>query len=380
MASIARVLDPLPRVQTRLAPRVLGGAVALPGHRYDQASLARAAAAVMPGMQSREGLLERFFARVGVRHRHLALPTERYGELSGFGARNDAWIEVATELGERCLAQLVDDAGIAHADIDQLTTTTVTGLAVPSLDARLMNRLPLSPHLTRVPLFGLGCLGGAAGVARTADYLRAHPRNLAVLLAVELCSLTLQHADFSVANAISSGLFGDGAAAVLLAGAEHPLAARARVAGPSRSAGPTVLASRSVFFPDTERVMGWDIVDEGFQVVLSPDVPKLVREALPLAVDAFLAEHGLCRDDIATWVSHPGGPAVLQAMEEGLTLPEGALDASRESLAEVGNLSSASVLCVLEEFRANRRPPAGSYGLLMALGPAFCAEMVLLRW
>ena len=356
------------------APRTIATSVALPSHCYRQDELARFAARMMPELQRREGFLERLFERVGVESRHLALPAEEYAELEGLEERNRAWLEVATELGLRAVSALLDEAGVPARDIGHLTTTTVTGIAVPSLDARLMNLLPFRRSLKRVPLFGLGCLGGAAGLARAAEYLRAYPDELAILLSVELCSLTLQSDDASLANIISSGLFGDGAAAVLLAGARHPLA-RER-----RTPGPELLASQSAFFPDTERVMGWDLVDGGFKVVLSPSVPDVVREHVPPAVESFLAEHGLQKSDIGTWVSHPGGPKVLAALEQGLGLAPDALRASREVLANVGNLSSASVLYLLDDYRRRRLPAPGTYGLLLAMGPAFCAELVLLRW
>jgi alkylresorcinol/alkylpyrone synthase len=358
----------------RRSPRTVGTSVRLPRHRYRQAELAAIAARLLPGLEHKEAFLARFFDRVGVEERHLALPAEAYGNLHGLEDRSRAWLETATELGQGCLAGLLDEAGVEAREVGLLTTTTVTGIAVPSLDARLMNLLPFPRSLKRVPLFGLGCMGGAAGLARTSEYLRAFPDQLAILLSVELCSLTLQLDDPSVANIISSGLFGDGAAAVLLAGPEHPLAREPRVAGPD------IVASRSAFFPDTERVMGWDVVDAGFKVVLSPDVPDVVRAEVPSAVDGFLAEHGLSRDDIATWVSHPGGPKVLDALAEGLDLGEDALDPAREALARVGNLSSASVLYILDDYRRHRAPPAGSHGLLLAMGPAFSAELVLLRW
>jgi alkylresorcinol/alkylpyrone synthase len=252
-----------------------------------------------------------------------------------------------------------------------IMTTTVTGVAVPSLDARLMNRIPFARSLKRVPLFGLGCLAGVAGLARASEYLRAYPCQTAVLLAVELCSLTMQPDDGSIANIVSSGLFGDGAAAVLLAGAKHPL---------SEGACPHVLDSRSRFFPNTERVMGWDVVDTGFKVVLSPEVPKLARTELPELVDGLLAAHGLRRDDVRTWIAHPGGPAVADAITEGLGLSPDALALSRKSLAEVGNLSSASALFLLDEVRTTQCPEPGSYGVMLAMGPAFCAEAVLLQW
>lgn len=367
LAQVAR--HPLPAPP---AARAVATAVALPPHRYRQAELAAVATRVLSSMQLRDGVIERFFERVGVEERHLALPVEAYASLSGLEDRSRAWMEVATELGQRAVRALLDEASIDAGEIGLLTTTTVTGIAVPSLDARLMNVLPFARSLKRVPLFGLGCLGGAAGLARTAEYLRAYPDELAIVLSVELCSLTLQHDDASLANLVSSGLFGDGAAAVLLAGREHPLYARMR--------GPELLASRSAFFPDTERVMGWDLVDGGFKVVLSPEVPDVVRAEIPRAVDSFLEAHELARSDIATWISHPGGPKVLAALDECLSLPEGALAPSREALATVGNLSSASVLYILDDFRRRRAPAPGAYGLLMAMGPAFCAELVLVRW
>jgi len=355
-----------------LAPSVVATSVALPRHHYKQADLAQLVTQFIDGSAHREKAVARFFERVGVGERHLALPAEEYVRLGGMEKRSRAWIQVATELGAQTIAKLLEESGLDASEIGQLTTTTVTGIAVPSLDARLMNILPFSPSLKRVPLFGLGCLGGAAGLARTAEYLRAYPEEAAILLSVELCSLTFQMDDASVANLVSTGLFGDGAAAVLMVGARHPLATRA--------ARPRVAASRSVFFPDTERVMGWDVVDSGFKVVLSADVPGIVRRHVPQAIDGFLAEHGLVRKDIATWVMHPGGPKVIDAMEESLELPEGALAATREGLARFGNLSSASVLFLLDEHRRRRAPPEGGLGVLMAMGPAFCAEMVLLRW
>jgi alkylresorcinol/alkylpyrone synthase len=210
-------------------------------------------------------------------------------------------------------------------------------------------------------------VAGAAGLARVADYLRAYPDHVGVLLSVELCSLTVQREDLSVPNLIATGLFGDGAAAAVLIGANRPCA------------GPRIVATRSVFYPDTERVMGWDISESGFRVVLSADVPTVVLEHVGGDVDAFLEEQGLSRGDIARWISHPGGPKVLQAMQQALGLSDADLEASWRSLRETGNLSSASVLMVLEDTMG--RPPAqGSYGLVVAMGPGFCAELVLLQW
>lgn len=373
-------------LQIEPSPSIAATATALPRHRYSQDDLTALAVRMMPGAQAHAGGIRRFFRQVGVTERYLALPLDEYEKLGGLERRSRAWMEVALELGERVVRALLVEAGLGAGEIGCIITTTVTGIAVPSLDARLMNVLPFSPHTKRVPLFGLGCLGGAAGVARAADYLRAFPEEAAILLSVELCSLTFQRDDGSVANVISCGLFGDGAAGVLLLGARHRLAGAAPVSlpasgdAPLAAGSPGVVASRSVFFPDTERVMGWDIVDTGFKIVLSPDVPAIVRAHVPAALDAFLAEHGVRRADVATWILHPGGPKVIDALEESLALARGTLQPTRDGLAVLGNLSSSSVLFLLDEYRRRRAPPRGAYGVLMAMGPAFCAEMVLLRW
>jgi len=341
---------------------------AFPPHYYSQAELLEEFRGLWSEQLFNLGRLEQLHTNVLVGGRHLALPIKEYAELEGFGQSNAAWVRVAQEVGAEAITDALERAGREPGEIDALFFVSVTGVATPSVDARLMNRLELPSRVKRVPIFGLGCVAGAAGIARAADYVKAYPDQMAVLLSVELCSLTLQRRDFSVANLISSGLFGDGAAAVVVVGE------------PQKAAGPSIAATRSVFYPDTERVMGWDISERGFQVVLSAEVPKVVREHLRDDVDTFLADQGLSRDDIVSWVAHPGGPKVLEAMQEALDLPEHALEVTWKSLREVGNLSSTSVLLVLEQTMATKRPPAGSLGLLLALGPGFCSELVLLRW
>ena len=343
---------------------------AFPPHFYDQDTLIAAFRELWGKRHYNLDRLERLHRNVLVGGRHLALPVEEYARLDTWGKANDAWIRVAQETGEAAVRAALAKAGLAPGDVDALYTVTVTGVATPSLDARLVNRLRLRPDVKRVPIFGLGCLAGAAGVARAADYLAGHRDEVAVLLSVELCSLTLQPEDLSIPNLIASGLFGDGAAAVVMVGSERAAA----------SAGPEVLASRSAFYYDTERVMGWDISERGFQVVLSAEVPEMVRRHLRQDVDAFLAERGLERADLASWVAHPGGPKVLEAMQEELELPPEALALTWRSLREVGNLSSTSVLLVLEETLEGHRTAPGSLGLLLAMGPGFCSELVLLRW
>ena len=341
---------------------------ALPRHVYDQATLLAALKRRWSLRYLNLERLERLHKNVLVGGRHLALPIEEYDTLTTWGRANDAWIRVAQEVGEAAVRDALARAGLETSDIGAFLFVTVTGVATPSIDARLMNRLALRPEVKRMPIFGLGCVAGAAGIARAADYVRAYPDQVALLLSVELCSLTIQREDLSIPNLIASGLFGDGAAAVLVVGDER------------EAKGPRIVGSRSIFYRDSERVMGWDISEEGFRIVLSADVPQVVRDHLREDVDAFLAEHGLSRREIASWVCHPGGPKVLEAMEETLELPPGALAVTWKSLREVGNLSSTSVLLVLADTLEAHRPPPGSYGMLLAMGPGFCSELVLLEW
>jgi len=348
--------------------RIAGVGHAFPPHFYSQEDLLAAAEAQWADKLFHRERIAQLFSNVLVGGRHLSLPLADYAELASFGEANDAWIRVALEVGAAAIERAAAAAGVTLAEIDALFTVSVTGLATPSLDARLMNRLPLAPSLKRVPIFGLGCVAGAAGIARAADYVRGFPDQVAVLLSVELCSLTLQREDLSIANLISSGLFGDGAAAVVVSGAER------------RGDGPRVVATRSAFYPGTEGVMGWDISERGFQIVLSAEVPEMVEKHLRADVDGFLAEHGLARGDVRSWIAHTGGPKVLAAMQRVLELPADALELTWKSLREVGNLSSTSVLLVLEETLRDRRPAPGSPGLLFAMGPGFCSELVLLEW
>ncbi len=358
--------------QLGAAPRVSAVGRALPKNYLDQESLIAALRGLWAKRHFNVERLEDLHRAVQVSGRHLALPLDGYVGLDTFARCNDAWIDAAQELGEAALRDGLARAGLSPADVGHLFFVTVTGIATPSIDARLANRLRMKPSLKRTPIFGLGCVAGAAGTARAADYLRAYPAEVAVVLSVELCSLTLQREDLSVPNIVASGLFGDGAAAVVLEGG-----ARA-AARPPR--GPRALATRSVFYPDTERVMGWDVVDSGFKVVLSARVPEIVREHVRGDVDAFLGEHGLARRDIRHWIAHTGGPKVLQAFEGALDLPEGALARSWRCLRDVGNLSSASVLFVLADLLDAADARAGDLGLMIAMGPGFCSEIVLLAW
>jgi|HubBroStandDraft_1064217.scaffolds.fasta_scaffold106676_1 alkylresorcinol/alkylpyrone synthase len=352
-------------------PVIRSIACALPENYYDQETLSTALwNEWRGGGDEGRARFERLHRAVGVRGRHLALTMDGYRALDSFAKSNQAWMEVATVLGMTAVESALSRAGLEPRDVDHIFFTTVTGISAPSLDARLINRMAMRPDIKRTPIFGLGCVGGAAGIARAADYLRAFPAETALLLAVEICSLTLQVRDQSIANMIASGLFGDGAAAVVLTGSARPDGPRV----------PRIIASKSIFFPDTEDMMGWKIVDSGFQVVLNAGVPDLVRDNLRAGVDSFLAEHRLSRRDIDHWIAHTGGPKVLEAMQEALEIPKCALALSWRSLEEVGNISSASVLFVANDFLESGVARPGQYGVLLSMGPGFCGELVLLQW
>jgi alkylresorcinol/alkylpyrone synthase len=348
--------------------KIISTASAFPAHYYSQKVLTAALRTYWGSEVDRPELLEGLHTRACVDGRHLAYPIEDYFGMRTFGDFNRAWMKAAEELGQLALCRALTRAGLAPREIDAIFFASVTGVGSPSIDAKLVNRLQLSPNIKRIPIFGLGCVAGAAGIARAADYVRAFPNHVAALVSVELCSLTLQKSDLSVANLISSGLFGDGAAAVLVAGDER------------EQPGPAIIATRSTFYPGTEDVMGWDISERGFRIVLSPEVPNVIREHLAVDVDGFLGDHGLTRQDIATWIMHTGGPRVLEATQEALGVGPEVLRISWDCLRRTGNLSSASVLCVLEQVMEQERPASGAYSILAAAGPGFCSELVLLRW
>lgn len=341
-------------------------------HHYSQEEISQALLAQFLDDPQLQPVLAKLHEATGVRSRNLAVPIEHYEKLDGFGTANDIFLDVGVELAEQAVTGALRDADLAPEDVDLIAFVTVTGLAVPGIEARLIPKLGMRPDVRRLPMVGMGCVAGAAGVARLHDMLSGNPDAVAVLVSVELCSLTLQRDDFSMANLVGSGLFGDGAAAVVLVGE-----ARAAELG---LIGPYVVSSRSSLYPASERLMGWDITNNGFKIVLSPEVAAVVEDNIGGDATAFLGQHDLTVADIMRWVSHPGGPKILRAVERSLDLPDDALAVTWESLARIGNLSSASVLHVLSDTLDRHPPGTGQPAMMLAMGPGFCSELVLLRW
>lgn len=341
-------------------------ATSFPKRYVSQEEITKEISSIWPDKQKH---VEQFQKSSQVSGRHLSIPLEDYKHLGDIGDRSRKWLETAIELQEKNINELLIQAELHPKDISLIVTTTVTGLSIPTLEARLMNKIGFSHNTKRLPVFGLGCLGGVAGLNRVSDYLKGHPKEAALLLATELCSLTFQFNDKSVANLVGTSLFSDGSAAVLMVGEEHPLYEKSQF---------KILNGRSFFYPDTERIMGWDIVSSGFQIVLSGDVPKIVVEEVAPNLKDFLEDSKMTSADIHFVVSHPGGPKVLDKLSEVTGKAPEEFRHSWDSLREKGNMSSVSVLHVLQKTIADKKDKH-EIGLMLAMGPAFCSEMTLIQ-
>ncbi len=355
--------------------QILAVASAFPEYYYTQRELIDAFIRYWGPLVAESGQdarkMQLFHHNVGVDGRYLARPIETYVSLT-FGEANDIWIETAHRLGAEAVTTALSRAGIRPDQPGAILFTSVTGVSSPSIDALLVNTLGLSRHIRRTPIFGLGCVAGASGIARAADYVRAYPDQYVILLSVELCSLTLQRDDVSPANLISTGLFGDGAAAVIVAGKDCPVT--------TPLPGVQIVDTLPTFYPDTEDTMGWRISERGFRIILSPNVPDVIAENVGRDLNELLARNGLTRADIGNWILHTGGPKILRGTQHALGITEADLATTWDCLRRMGNLSSASVLMVLEETMLHRRPAPGTWSILGAMGPGFCSELLLLRW
>jgi alkylresorcinol/alkylpyrone synthase len=319
------------------------------------------------------------FANGQIKERQFAVPLEWFQDDHSFGERNDLYIELATQFGakviELCLENsifLKEEIDVSH--IDAIILVSSSGVATPSLDARIMNILPFSPHTKRFPLWGLGCAGGAAGVARGYDYCKAYPKANVLVVCVELCSLTFQRNDRSKSNLIGTSLFADGAACALISGDESSLRGLTK-----QPVQPNVLATQSTLMPNSEDVMGWQLKDSGLHVVFSRDIPNIIRKWLRPNVDVFLQSQNLGLDALSEFIAHPGGKKVLDTYVQSLGISESMISESQRILKQHGNMSSPTVLYVLEEIM-KKEHENGDYGLMAALGPGFSSELLLLQW
>lgn len=351
--------------------RILAVAPVLGPHAHPQDEITATIAPLLTRDPARRALLERLHAASGVATRHLALPLDAYAHLTSFEAANDAFVRIGSDLAETASRTALAAAGLAPGDVDHVFFTSVTGVSAPSLDALLAVRLGLRPDVRRLPSFGLGCAGGAAALGHVRDHLVAHPSHAALLVSVELCSLTIQHGDDSTANLVASGLFGDGGAAVVMVGDDHPAA--------TPGAGPQVVDAATRLYPGTVDHLGWRVGGSGFRIVLAPGLPGVITEHLADDVRALLEPHDLKPRDVGAWVVHAGGPRIVDAVRDALDLDDDDVAVTRSVLARTGNLSSASVLHVLAE-ALDRTPDPGTWGVALAFGPGVGGELALLRW
>ena len=324
-------------------------------------------AGVCRGNRSMERLLP-VFDRTGVDTRYFARPLEWYADGPGFEARNAVYGECGLDLIERAASACLDTAEVTPEEIDHLFLVTTTGLTTPSLDAQLAGRLRFRPEIRRLPLFGLGCAGGVGALVRAVDTLRAYPSARVLVLSVELCSLVFSATARTPTDLIGVALFGDGGAAVLLAGDDLD------------TGGPRVERTRTHQFQEAPDLMGWRFTGDGMRLVLSRDVPAFVATNVKPVVTRFLDDQGLCAANLQHHVLHPGGAKVMAAYRSAFGFDDGALELAQRVMRRYGNQSSASVLFMLHDLLESGRPVGGDRGLMMALGPGFAAEMLTLGW
>jgi len=347
-----------------IAVEIASVATAVPCNVVGQEEAAERARKVYPQFAR----LDALYTNTGIDRRYSVEPQEWYLEERSWEERTASYQRNALNLLEQVATQAVAEAGLDLRDIDVIVTNTITGLAIPSLEARLMNRLDFRPDVERLPIFGLGCGGGVGGLARATRMAQARANANVLFLTIDLCSLCLRVNDPSLAMFVSAALFGDGAAAVVLrssVGERGKAPARARIG-----------VQGEYFWSKTEHIMGWDIKNDGFGVVLSPELPTLMRERLGEALFPFLARAGLSLEDFDGFLLHPGGSKVLETAEESLGLSRDQIRYSWQVLKEYGNMSSATALFVLKQALADGA--RGRY-LLAAFGPGFSAYFIVLE-
>lgn len=310
------------------------------------------------------------FDNSAIGRRHFSVPVEWVTQTHTFAERTAKFKEEAVKLAEAAVTACLEKALVPVSEINNIIYVTSTGVMTPTLDAVLFNKLGFDKHIKRTPLWGLGCAGGAAGISRAMEYTKAYPTHNALVVAVELCGLTFQKDDLSKSNIVAASLFSDGCAAALISGSENPFCSRD---------GLELIDSQSTIYEDSLDVMGWDIVNDGFKVIFSRDIPQIVKEYVHPNIEELLSKYEIPLENVKHYVTHPGGLKVIDAYEESLGLPQGTLNYSRNVLREHGNMSSPSVLYVLHDFLRDAKYQPDEYGLLSALGPGFSSELVLFK-
>lgn len=344
--------------------RIVGIGTALPDHVVTQHDVRDVVAALFGDRFSQIERILHVFDHDHIRTRRFVRPISWYAEPHGFRDCNDVYIESATDLATVAAARAIESSGHTASEISAVVVVSTTGIATPSIEAQVIQRLQCAPTTSRIPIVGLGCAGGVAGLARAAEICTARDGAPVLLIAVEICSVTFQRGQPTKSNIVASSIFGDGAAAVVISGS---------------GTGPRVSHGYSELFPDTADIMGWDVIDTGLNVRFSRDIPDFVRSNMADVLDRFLSHAGLRRHQISTFVAHPGGAKVLDAYADVLGVPSANVNTAKDVLQEVGNISSASVLFVLER-ELQQHHEQGGRGLCLALGPGFSAEFCLLEW
>lgn len=357
-------------------PKILSVSTVLPPYEVKQEQAVELTRSLFSNRYKDIERLLKVFENAEIEKRDVCMPLEWYSEPHDFKERNDLFIHHAVNLGIEAINHCLNNGdglikSVSPSEIDAIFFVSSTGIATPSIEARIMNRLPFRDDTKRIPIWGLGCAGGAAGISRAYEYCKAFPKANVIVLSIELCSLTFQKEDYSKSNLVGVSLFSDGVACALISGNQSEIATSGTV--------PSILGTTSKLMQDSEDVMGWDIQNNGLYVIFSKSIPSIISTWLGPFVHEFLHSYHLDKDDIAHFVAHPGGKKVLEAYEAAMGFDSSKTEISRNILRNHGNMSSPTVLYVLKEFMENEAA-AGEYGLMAALGPGFSGELLLLKW
>ncbi len=348
-------------------PIIQAVASAVPAHRVDQAEAIDFARRMFGGHIRNLDRLLPLFTNAGIETRYFAAPPQWLSADHNLAEKSAMYVQEALALSAEAAEKALAQAQLQPTDIDYIIYVNTTGLATPSLDARLINKMGLRPDVRRTPIWGLGCAGGAAGLSHAHHYALAHPKARILVITTELCGLTFLPRDRTKSNLVATALFGDGSAAAVICGDQL------------EGEGLKTLDTRSRFYPDSEDVMGWTVLQEGLQVVFAQRIPRIVAETAADDIGSFLDAHDLKIADLEAFLLHPGGAKVLQAYEDALALEPAQLEGPRSILRDYGNMSSATVLFLLERYLNERGAGNGGHGLITALGPGFCSESLLVE-